>query len=266
MQANSTVQDYWVNELGGDLYDNWINWFSYNEPANTIAQIIRKFTKIRKSKISILDCACGTGNPSIALNKMGFDVISSDGSIKMIEKAVENARREQINLNIIKMPVLWNEMASFFSDRKFDVVICTGNSFVDVPPENIFSLLKPDGLCIIDVKRYNKQFRELYYNKEKGWTERKTYINRRCLNGGKVQFITRFHYKGRNISGRAYDIKLNVKHSNSEEQEHVFPVWAITSTIILSNMEKIGMKTRFFPTPKPAKWRYDFCIGIKKER
>lgn len=267
-----TIQNYWVNELG-DLYNIWYNWFNHKEPARTIAQIISQFIPKKKSEIKIFDCACGTGNPSLALKRKGFNVLASDGSAKMLAKASENARQIGVNLKLYDKPVLWSDLAKVFSEKKFDVVVCTGNSICHVPREGVqvtikqmFRVLKFGGLCIIDVKRYNERMRELHYEKNRGWVERSVRIDRRCLpDGRKAQFVTRLSYEGEDAPGRIYNIKFDLKYDNDEEQHYVFPVWAITSGMILEYMNRWGMQVEpLFLTPNPSKWKYDFCIGIKE--
>lgn len=266
-----TIQRYWENELG-DLYNLWYNWFLSGEPAGIIAQIINHFIRRKKSEIKILDCACGTGNPSFLLKKMGFDVLSSDGSRKMLMKAAKNAQEARIDLNLVKRPVLWCELGNLFSKQEFDVVVCTGNSMCHVPPsgvriaiEQISQILRVHGLCIIDVKRYNERIRELDYDEERGWTERTRRIDNRyspCREP--VQFVSELSYVGDDVPGRTYNIHLEVKPNGYESNSFVFPVWAITAPIVLSHLEEFGMTTHFDQTTLPMKWKYDFCVGVKK--
>lgn len=267
-----TIQDYWVNELG-DLYNIWYNWFNHKEPARTIAQIISQFIPKKKSEIKIFDCACGTGNPSLALKRKGFNVLASDGSAKMLAKASENARQIGVNLKLYDKPVLWSNLAKVFSKKKFDVVVCTGNSICHVPPEGVHmaieqmsQVLKPSGLCIIDIKRYNERIRELHYEKDRGWVERSVRIDKRCFPDGKAaQFVTRLSYEGEDIPGRIYNVELDLRYSDNEHQHYVFPVWAVTASIILECMEKAGMQVQpLYMTPNPSEWKYDFCIGQKE--
>ncbi len=266
------IQSYWLNGLG-DFYNIWYNWYNKNEPAKTIVSIIDKFIRKEKNNIKILDCACGTGNPSLALRKMGYNVLSSDGSKKMLERARENAVHFGIKLNLVNKPVLWAGLTNFFQQQKFDVVVCTGNSLCHTSPygvvvaiKQMHNILKAGGICIVDVKRYSRNIRELEYKKEKGWIERKLRVNRRHLPNGQVlKFVSSLNYKGKDKSGRTYNIELDIIRDNKKYRSFTFSVWAITIEMMLKIINYAGLKVSpIFETRNPAKWQYDFCIGMKE--
>lgn len=265
------IQSYWLDGLG-DFYNIWYNWHNRNEPAKTIIHIIRKFINKKKSDIKILDCACGAGNPSLALRRMAYNVLSSDGSAKMLKKAKENARHLGIKLNLFCKPILWTDLTKIFPKQKFDAVVCTGNSFCHTSPdgvaiavEQICSILKPGGVSIVDVKRYSENIKELEYKKEKGWIERGLRVNRRRFpNERIVKFVSKLSYKGQDEPGRRYNIELDLRYDNGQHWFYVFPVWAITSEMVFQYMYCAGLKTQpLYETRDPNTWQYDFCIGIK---
>ncbi|MFH1587553.1 MAG: class I SAM-dependent methyltransferase [Candidatus Diapherotrites archaeon] len=115
----------------------------------------------------ILDCACGTGFPSIELLIRGFDVTLSDGSLAMLRKARESAERK--GLKVPLKNIKWGELNKKFS-AGFDCVLCRGNSFVYADSwnrewisaenalkemrtalENFYDVLKPGGIFYVDV-------------------------------------------------------------------------------------------------------------------
>jgi len=75
----------------------------------------------------ILDCACGSGFPSLALHRLGYDVTCSDGSAAMLERFRRNASVAGIALEPVE--VSWEQAGSLFW-QQFDVVLCRGCSFV----------------------------------------------------------------------------------------------------------------------------------------
>jgi SAM-dependent methyltransferase len=266
------IQEYWTNELG-DLYNVWYNWFLWEQPARTISNLISQFVPKNKKELDILDCACGTGNPSLALKRMGFNVLSSDGSAKMLMKASENAQLIGVDLNLVEKPVVWSELTEVFPECQFDVIVCTGNAICHVPPRGVrvairqmSRVLKSGGLCIIDVKRYSERIRELHYEEDRGWAERSVRRDRRYFPDGRGgEFLTKLSYEGEDVPGRLYRIELDLSYSDGEYQHYVFPVWAITSSMVLQHMQDPGLDVLpLYPTPNPLDWKYDFCIGRRR--
>ena len=56
----------------------------YNE--ELLVEGLEEWFKIQTSHENILDCACGTGFPSIKLLKKGYNVTCSDASTEMLER------------------------------------------------------------------------------------------------------------------------------------------------------------------------------------
>ena len=76
----------------------------------------------------ILDTCCGSGSFDIALMKRGFNLSTADGDAEMLKLFRKNLAENGIDHE----PTLakWNELSGVFGDRKFDAVICCGNSFI----------------------------------------------------------------------------------------------------------------------------------------
>jgi len=174
---------YFYDDIA-DWYDIWYDGHHRSEKpiSDILALIDRHMPPVEQVKV--LDCACGTGNPYIALKKMGYDVIACDASQKMLAKTAENSEREAVDpLGIMESPVQWNELAATFGHGSFDLVLCTGNSLCHEPPgkdgvlsalQNMHAVLREDGLCVIDTKKYNKQKEELYFQRATGTLQRRT--------------------------------------------------------------------------------------------
>ncbi len=107
-----------------DLWDLCQNFLYTDDLHLGIADFLSK-----QGARKILDCACGTGNPSIELKKLGFDVVCSDGSEKMIAKFQENCEKENIFIPFNK--INWVDLSGVFLE-KFDCVLCRGNSLIYV--------------------------------------------------------------------------------------------------------------------------------------
>lgn len=115
---------------------------------------------------SVLDCACGTGLQAIGLKKAGFDVVGSDLSKEMLAVAKANLEKEKIkDLQLIEAD--FREVSKKVG-RKFDAVICMGNSLPHLFGDkeilkalrSIYDCLKDDGVAIIEIRNYDKMLQE----------------------------------------------------------------------------------------------------------
>lgn len=108
----------------------------------------------------ILDVASGTGFHSVRLRKVGFDVISADGSPEMLAKAFENGRKHNLILRTVQADWRWLNRDIH---GKFDAVICLGNSFTHLFEERdrrkalaeFYAALRHDGILILDQRNYD---------------------------------------------------------------------------------------------------------------
>lgn len=76
----------------------------------------------------VLDCAAGSGVPSIGLRRMGLPVVCSDGSPEMVERFKLNAKRAGLRGDIQCDVADWSDLDP--SDGTYDYVMCRGNSLV----------------------------------------------------------------------------------------------------------------------------------------
>lgn len=111
----------------------------------------------------ILDCACGTGFPSIDLIQRGYNVTCTDGSPRMLAEFKVNA--EKAGVAVTPRCIQWSELSQHFG-REFDVVMCRGSSLIyagawdkdDTPDReaikvairNFGQCLKPGGILYVD--------------------------------------------------------------------------------------------------------------------
>ena len=106
---------------------------------------------------SVLECACGTGEISLRLAKMGYDVTATDISEDMLLEAAEKQRAAGLSLS--KLRFIKMDMRSLASHKKVDCVLacCDGVNYLtgrdDVKRffKSAHDVLKPGGLLLFDV-------------------------------------------------------------------------------------------------------------------
>jgi SAM-dependent methyltransferase len=104
---------------------------------------------------SLLDCACGTGEPGLSLAE-SFSVTFTDKSREMLRVA----RAKAALRGLCELPffcVGWTDLPSFLSTR-FDVVVCAGNALGQLRTSRqrldalraIVAMLAPSGVLYVD--------------------------------------------------------------------------------------------------------------------
>ena len=150
-------------------WDELINWENRRRAEDGFFERILKEAKAQK----VLDIACGTGYHAVTLDLSGFDVTGADGSREMVAKARENAKINGLkDLRFVKAD--WRMLSqSFPGGSQFDAIICLGNAFTHLFEEaervaalrEIYSLLNPGGIAIIDQRNYDTML-------DRGYTSR----------------------------------------------------------------------------------------------
>ena len=105
----------------------------------------------------VLECACGTGQISLRLAKMGFSVTASDISDDMLMVAAENQR--EAGLAFAKLRFIRMDMRELSCHKKVDHVAacCDGVNYLtsraDVKRffDSAYAVLKPGGTLLFDV-------------------------------------------------------------------------------------------------------------------
>jgi SAM-dependent methyltransferase len=114
---------------------------------------------------SILDCSCGTGKHVIKFAQLGFDATGSDISIEMVKKARRNAA--SLSIDTIFVHADFKRLADVF-DRKFDCVVCLGNSLNHELKDNgmlsalksMHDVLRDRGVVIVQIRNLPKLVEE----------------------------------------------------------------------------------------------------------
>ena len=150
-------------------WDELINWEGRKRSENGFFEQVLSDAGAQ----TVLDIACGTGYHTVTLSLNGFDVTGSDGSTEMLAKAKENAVAHGVG----HIPFRESEWAAlsraFPSGAQFGAIICLGNAFTHLFEEEervltlkeIHTLLKPDGIAIIDHRNYDAMLDTGYHSK-----------------------------------------------------------------------------------------------------
>jgi len=168
-----------VEKLTAKFYDRFANKYDvmisdkrYDEDSSFFKDLFEK-----NNVKSILDCSCGTGKLVMKLSQQGFEATGSDISIEMINKARSNAQLLGLSTHFVQAD--FKRLPDVF-DKKFDSVICWGNSLNHELTEkgilsalrSIYDVLKNKGIAIIQIRNLPKLARErrrifpIHYHKE----------------------------------------------------------------------------------------------------
>ena len=112
-----------------------------------------------KSGDNVLDLACGTGEYSIALSKLGSSVIGVDLNGEMIKIAQEKTK--DLNVSFIEKDMT---KLNDFQNRKNNLIFCIGNSIVHLNSKNriekfiqeIYNALEDNGVMVIQTINFDR--------------------------------------------------------------------------------------------------------------
>jgi glycine/sarcosine N-methyltransferase len=141
-------------------YDVMISDKRYDEDLSFFSRIFRKHYVN-----SILDCSCGTGKHAIRFSQLGFEATGADISIEMINRARRNAESLGIDVDFVQAD--FKRLTEVF-DKKFDCVICWGNSLNHELEEkgilsalrSMYNVLRSKGIVIIQIRNLPKLVKE----------------------------------------------------------------------------------------------------------
>lgn len=163
----SYIEDYTKSFCS--VWDELIDWEKRCIAENgRISNILKE-----KNCSKILDVATGTGFHSLNLIRDGFNVVSIDGSINMLDIAKKNADLMGLTLDSQKHD--WRFIPESYFNR-FDAIICLGNSFTHLNNEeerrialkNFYATLKPGGFLLLDHRNYEKIKKQISTKNETG--------------------------------------------------------------------------------------------------
>ena len=161
----------------------------------------------RKVK-KVFDASLGDGCDSIYLLKQCFDVTSNEIDKIFLDKALENAKVENVELKILSLD--WRKLDTKIPAESFDVVILLGNSLTYLFNEKdqletlrqFKRILRNGGVLIIDERNYQ-------------------YIldNREKILQGDFQYSGKYVYCGDKVHGKPVEISdSRVKMEYTDER------------------------------------------------
>lgn len=183
----------------------------------------------------ILDLACGSGDYSIALSKMGFTVDGIDLEKNMIEKAICKNINEKNKVDFVSGDM--TKIKEIFKENKYNSIFCVGNSIVHLEDKDkifrlikdIYSMLENHGELIIQIVNYDRIVKF-------GITELPTIQNSEVP----LEFIR--HYIHRPENNKVdFNTKLILK-SGKEIYENSVPLLILKSDELLSMLSDAGFK------------------------
>ena len=134
------------------VYDRLMDDYDYDHWCQYYTEIVRR--RLSKDTISLVECACGTGNLTVRFAKENNNVIGIDASAAMLRIAEEKARCFGVQVQFVKQ-----DMRQLKIPRQADVLLCTCDglnyltSLTDV--EAFFhaaaGVLKPNGVLAFDI-------------------------------------------------------------------------------------------------------------------
>jgi len=129
---------------------------NFNKLVDNRTIALKKF--IKSGFKNAMDIGCGTGADSIALSMNGMKVNGYDTSLKMIQKARQNAKDRNLNIKFSNTPV--QELAGS-DNRKYDIVVSLGNAIANIDRQTLVKIIKkvnklllPGGLFLIQLLNY----------------------------------------------------------------------------------------------------------------
>jgi len=185
-----------MNLNNKNLVEMWGSFIDWNKRYKTDMPFLTKLFKENKCK-NIFDASLGDGVNSIKLiNK--YNVTSNDIDKLFIKKAKENAKKNNVKLNITNYD--WKELNKYIPNNSFDSIICLGNSLTYLFTKkdqlkvlkNFKNILRKGGLLVIDERNYK-------------------YIldNKKKILNGYFKYSSKYVYCGKKIHG--YPVKINNK-------------------------------------------------------
>lgn len=156
-----------------DIYDAVMEDVNYELWADFIDAIILKHHPKPKT---ILELACGTGSLSLFLDELEcYDILATDKSLPMIEKARKKNEAMQCNVDFEVMDFLDIDV-----DRTFDIVVSIFDSVNYLQTsdevlrflEEVQKVLAPESLLVFDFTTPKNSIQAIdYLNNEEGYTE-----------------------------------------------------------------------------------------------
>ncbi|MCH5279107.1 MAG: class I SAM-dependent methyltransferase [Christensenellaceae bacterium] len=205
------------------LYDMFMDDVDYDGWAKYIAELIGR------PCCTVLECGCGTGEITVRLKKLGFDITGSDISRDMLEVASEKARRNGLRIPFVRM-----DMRNIALHRQVDCIVApcdcvnylTSIRACEEFFQSAYSVIKPGGLLLFDVSSRYKLKNILGMNtfsdsrEDAAYIWRNNYDSERKLIEMELEFFVR---AGESIDGTPLFERFTETHiqrAHSEQELH----------------------------------------------
>ncbi|MCL2197962.1 MAG: class I SAM-dependent methyltransferase [Defluviitaleaceae bacterium] len=149
------------------MYDALMHDAPYEVWAAYIDGFLAEWFKKPRAEILVLDLACGTGNITLLLADMGYDLIGVDVSEDMLAEA--NRKAYEQNAKILFLAQDMQEL-NLYGTVDAAISVCDGFSYI-LEEDDLLTAFKrvrlflnPDGVFIFDMNTEYK-FKELFSNK-----------------------------------------------------------------------------------------------------
>ncbi|MEK7091947.1 MAG: class I SAM-dependent methyltransferase [Patescibacteria group bacterium] len=190
MKNNLVPENYNSQDLV-NMWREFIDWDKRRVGENNF--LINQFQKYNVKKI--FDASLGDGCDSIYLLKQSYVVISNEIDQTFLNKALENAKEEKVELKITTLD--WRNLDTELSEESFDAVVLLGNSltYLFSKQDQLKALsqfkriLKKGGILVIDERNYQY----ILDNKDK------------ILNG-EFYYSAKYVYCGDRVHGKPIEI------------------------------------------------------------
>lgn len=138
-----------------ELYD-----IIYDDQRNNAIKYFWEQLDLSKYGIkTIHDCSIGTGQLTIPLSMLGFEVSGSDISCDMLERCKKNTEKYGVNIALTQCD--FRELTNHVSG-KYDCVMSTGNSLAHVENKDVLhtlhemdKLVNPNGYIYFDLRNWD---------------------------------------------------------------------------------------------------------------
>jgi SAM-dependent methyltransferase len=141
------------------LSNSWAEFVNCPRRLRTLGKFLLNWIP-NKPNCLILDGALGIGCETIYLKKLGYNVISNEIDLTLIEHAKNAAKSQNVELDVFTYD--WREIDEGFSKEIFDVIFLLGNSLCLLETKedilesliNFYKILKPGGTFIVDERNF----------------------------------------------------------------------------------------------------------------
>jgi len=110
----------------------------------------------------VLDAACGSGMQTVALARLGYQVVAADPSEGMLRQAARNVAQYQVEHAVRFVNTDFDRLPSAI-DGPFDALVCKDNALAHLLTDQeiehallgFYELLRPGGLLVIGLKDFS---------------------------------------------------------------------------------------------------------------